>query len=68
MPSRDRQIRHGLRFKPSLPTTAPRPPAGPDRLHEIKHGGFGMLALREGERVRLPPHGGALASTAYGIG
>jgi bifunctional non-homologous end joining protein LigD len=39
--------------EPCQPTTALRPPAGPGWLHEIKHDGFRMMALRAGERVRL---------------
>ena len=39
--------------KPCLPTSAPVPPSGPEWLHEIKHDGYRMLALRDGERVRL---------------
>ena len=42
-----------LPAKPCLPTSAPSPPVGPEWLHEIKHDGYRMLALRDGERVRL---------------
>jgi ATP-dependent DNA ligase len=42
-----------LPLKPCLPTRAPSPPPGPDWLHEIKHDGFRMVAVRDGERVRL---------------
>ena len=42
-----------LPAKPCLPTRAPSPPPGPDWLHEIKHDGFRMLAVRDGGRVRL---------------
>jgi bifunctional non-homologous end joining protein LigD len=42
-----------LPLKPCLPKGAPAPPAGPDWLHEIKHDGYRMLALRDGERTRL---------------
>jgi bifunctional non-homologous end joining protein LigD len=40
-------------LKICLPTRAAAPPAGPDWLHEIKHDGFRMLAVREGDRARL---------------
>ena len=26
---------------------------GPDRFHEVKHDGYGLLVQREGKRVRL---------------
>jgi ATP-dependent DNA ligase len=42
-----------LPFKPCLPTAAPVPPSAPDWLHEIKHDGYRIVALRNGERVRL---------------
>jgi len=42
-----------LPLRPCLPTFAPFPPSGPDWLHEIKHDGYRMLALRDGDRVRL---------------
>jgi bifunctional non-homologous end joining protein LigD len=41
------------RLKPCLPTFAPCPPAGSGWLHEIKHDGYRMLAVRDGERARL---------------
>jgi bifunctional non-homologous end joining protein LigD len=34
-------------IEPCLPTPAKTPPAGPDWLHEIKHDGFRILALRD---------------------
>jgi ATP-dependent DNA ligase len=42
-----------LPLKICLPTRAPSPPAGPEWLHEVKHDGYRMLAVRSGERVRL---------------
>jgi ATP-dependent DNA ligase len=36
---------------PARPAT--RPPAGPGWIHEIKHGGFCILAAREGNAVML---------------
>jgi ATP-dependent DNA ligase len=38
---------------PCLPTAAPRPPVGPDWLHEIKHDGFRLQVIRGGDSVRL---------------
>jgi bifunctional non-homologous end joining protein LigD len=35
------------------PVLVSRPPTGPDWLHEVKHDGFRMLALKDGARVRL---------------
>jgi bifunctional non-homologous end joining protein LigD len=40
-------------IEPCLPTPAKAPPAGPDWLHEIKHDGFRILALRDAAGVRL---------------
>jgi hypothetical protein len=42
-----------LPFKPCLPTAPPVPPSAPEWLHEIKHDGYRIVALRNGERVRL---------------
>lgn len=39
--------------EPCLPTAAKSPPAGPDRIHEIKHDGFRIIARRDGPKVRL---------------
>jgi ATP-dependent DNA ligase len=38
---------------PCLPSRAELPPLGSDRLHEIKHDGFRIMARREGHGVRL---------------
>jgi bifunctional non-homologous end joining protein LigD len=38
---------------PCIPTRAPKPPAGPDWVHEIKHDGYRLQVRREGEVVRL---------------
>jgi ATP-dependent DNA ligase len=42
-----------LPLKICLPTRAAAPPTGPDWLHEVKHDGYRMLAVRDGERTRL---------------
>jgi bifunctional non-homologous end joining protein LigD len=46
-----------LPLRPCLPTRAPSPPAGPDWLHEIKHDGFRMLAVRNGAARLISRHG-----------
>ena len=38
---------------PCLPIKAPRPPSGALWLHEIKHDGFRVIALKDGPRVKL---------------
>jgi bifunctional non-homologous end joining protein LigD len=40
-------------IEPCLPSPAKAPPSGPDWLHEIKHDGFRVLALRDAAGVRL---------------
>ena len=42
-----------LSFKPCIASAATVPPSAPDWLHEIKHDGYRIVALRNGERVRL---------------
>jgi hypothetical protein len=36
-----------------IPTRAPKPPAGRDWVHEIKHDGYRLQVRRVGDRVRL---------------
>jgi ATP-dependent DNA ligase len=38
---------------PCIPTRAPKSPAGPDWVHEIKHDGYRLIARRDGDTVRL---------------
>jgi bifunctional non-homologous end joining protein LigD len=38
---------------PCIPTRAPKPPAGADWVHEIKHDGYRLQMRREGDVVRL---------------
>jgi bifunctional non-homologous end joining protein LigD len=40
-----------------LPTRVATPPAGPGWLHEIKHDGYRMLALRNGRTRLISRHG-----------
>jgi bifunctional non-homologous end joining protein LigD len=40
-------------FEPCLPSRAPKVPAGPDWIHEIKHDGYRLIVQRDGIRVRL---------------
>jgi bifunctional non-homologous end joining protein LigD len=39
--------------RPCLPLPAVEPPSGPGWVHEIKHDGFRIIALRSEDRVRL---------------
>jgi bifunctional non-homologous end joining protein LigD len=38
---------------PCVPTGAPKPPVGPDWVHEIKHDGYRVVVRRDGDTVRL---------------
>jgi bifunctional non-homologous end joining protein LigD len=38
---------------PCIPTRAPKPPTGPDWIHEIKHDGYRLQVRRVGDQVRL---------------
>jgi ATP-dependent DNA ligase len=38
---------------PCIPSRAPKPPAGPDWVHEIKHDGYRLMVRREGDAFRL---------------
>jgi bifunctional non-homologous end joining protein LigD len=40
-------------IRPCLPTPAKTPPSGSGWVHEIKHDGFRIIAVRHGARVRL---------------
>lgn len=44
--------------RPCQPTTATRPPAGPNWIHEIKHDGYRLLAHRAGVKVRCVTRNG----------
>jgi bifunctional non-homologous end joining protein LigD len=38
---------------PCIPSPAPKPPSGPDWVHEVKHDGYRLIVRRDGETVRL---------------
>jgi ATP-dependent DNA ligase len=46
-------------IEPCLPSPVPRPPTGPDWLHELKHDGFRLIARRKGNSERLFTRRGA---------
>ena len=52
MPLRSRALPAGF-IEPCLPTSAPLPPSGEVRLHEIKHDGFRVIARKDGKRLKL---------------
>jgi bifunctional non-homologous end joining protein LigD len=39
--------------RPAQPTLVARPPSGSAWLHEVKHDGYRLIALKEGARVKL---------------
>jgi bifunctional non-homologous end joining protein LigD len=39
--------------RPCIPTRAPKPPVGPDWVHEIKHDGCRLQVRRDGDALRL---------------
>ncbi len=50
---------------PCIPTRAPKPPAGADWVHEIKHDGYRLQVRREGDVVRLFTRNGYDWSARY---
>jgi bifunctional non-homologous end joining protein LigD len=38
---------------PCIPSRAPKPPSGPDWVHEVKHDGYRLIVRRDGDAVRL---------------
>ena len=50
---------------PCIPTRAPKPPAGADWVHEIKHDGYRLQVRREGDAVRLFTRRGYDWTTRY---
>src|SRR5262249_34363424 len=52
-------------IEPCLPSSAERPPAGPDWIHEIKHDGYRLMARRDSVGVRLLTRNGHNWSPRY---
>jgi bifunctional non-homologous end joining protein LigD len=52
-------------IEPCLPTAGNKPRTGPEWVHEIKHDGYRLLVLREGDRVRLFTRRGSDWSKRY---
>jgi ATP dependent DNA ligase domain len=48
-----RRIRTDGFVDPCIPSRAPKPPSGPDWVHEVKHDGYRLIVRRDGEAVRL---------------
>jgi bifunctional non-homologous end joining protein LigD len=48
-----RRIRADGFVEPCIPSRAPKPPSGPDWVHEVKRDGYRLLVRRDGEAVRL---------------
>jgi ATP-dependent DNA ligase len=48
-----RRIRTDGFVDPCIPSRAPKPPSGPDWVHEIKHDGYRLIVWRQGEAVGL---------------
>jgi ATP dependent DNA ligase domain len=48
-----RPIRTDGFVAPCIPSRAPKPPSGPDWVHEVKHDGYRLLVRRDGATVRL---------------
>jgi bifunctional non-homologous end joining protein LigD len=48
-----RRVRTDGFVDPCIPTIAPKPPAGADWAHEIKHDGYRLIVRRDGKAVRL---------------
>ena len=46
-------IRTGGFVDPCIPSRAPKPPSGPDWVHEVKHDGYRLIVRRDGETTRL---------------
>jgi hypothetical protein len=48
-----RRIRTYGFIDPCIPSRAPKPPSGPDWVHEVKHDGYRLIVRRDGPTVRL---------------
>jgi ATP-dependent DNA ligase len=54
----ERRVKRSVTFEPCLPRTAKEPPTAPGWVHEIEHGGFRIVAQKQGDRVRLVARNG----------
>jgi len=54
-------------IEPCQPSSAVAPPTGPGWIHEIKHDGYRMMALRDGERVRVLSRKGLKLPQQFGL-
>src|SRR6516165_9402056 len=52
-------------IEPCLPSSAERPPSGPDWIHEIKHDGCRLMARRDSVGIRLLTRNGHDWSPRY---
>jgi bifunctional non-homologous end joining protein LigD len=52
-PARSRRAPPADFIRPCQPFLVVRPPAGPGWLHEVKHDGYRIIGLKQGERVTL---------------
>jgi ATP-dependent DNA ligase len=52
-------------IEPCLPSSAERPPSGPDWIHEIKHDGYRLMARRDSAGIRLLTRNGHDWSPRY---
>jgi bifunctional non-homologous end joining protein LigD len=48
-----RRIRTDGFVDPCIPSRAPKPPSGPEWVHEVKHDCYRLIVRRDGEAVRL---------------
>ena len=44
-----RRIRTDGFVDPCIPPRAPKPPSGPDWVHEVKHDGYRLIVRRDGD-------------------
>ena len=42
-----------MRFEPAIPTRGTAVPSSPEWIHEVKHDGFRLIVVRDGDRARL---------------
>jgi ATP-dependent DNA ligase len=54
-----------MRFQPAIPTRGTMVPSSIDWIHEVKHDGFRLIVVRDGDRVRLLTRNGHDWSKRY---